>query len=906
MDSHQPSFRWLFGRCVFDEGSLELSVNGQRVPLERKPLEVLRHLLRHAGEVVTKDELQNAVWAGRILSETVLTKAVSRIREVLGDEGQALIKTVHGYGYRLVAAVTVEASTPQATPVLGIKAGDSLPNRPQWRLSRHLGSGSSGEVWLVEHVKTGDLRVCKFALLPESVDGLKREITLFRLLRQQLGEAAPVLEIFDWNLEDAPYFLEMRYYPAGNLQEWAEAAGGLSALALPQRLDLFVQLATALAAVHQVGVLHKDLKPANILIASTAEGRVTPMLADFGVGGVLAEDVIANAGITRLGFTKLLDAGEQGSALYMAPEVLEGQPLTLKSDLYALGVMLYQLCVGDFRKPIAPGWEQGIDDELLCHDIAAAVQGNPARRIAAATELAERIQQLDARRAARAAERQKTLLAEQSEARIKAAQLRLDRLRVRRKWMVATMAVFLAGAVTAGVFAWQAQQANRRTQAAMQFLLDDVFGGFSLKQGPAKQLTLNKLIERAAPRIDERFAEHDVANRARAYSALWNLYGISDYSTLDLKFNNWLGSEMLASMLAWFIKDPDSAYASAYRVAVEIDFWDNDPNATLLTDALADHARAHPDVPSAQRLHLAVRQAEEHIKRGALARAVTEMQAVTNELQTAAPQLLVQEPYTLFTAINNSSKLNLVGLGKNLCGQMQQSEQAAVLKDDINLGLEYLTACAVAAHTRGDSSAALKLSEQMLTLARANYDDMVGYVPTALRFIAGAQQALGRAAESMAAFDEAAEIRRKLDDGLLRYVLAGRGIALERQGLIERALADYREASDDSLETSFPMLTIEVHARYARLLAARGDAAAASTALARIDDGTVAQMPSPHRSLAAIWQAQSAIAAASKDTTTARQKLIDADQSLAQLGYPADHDWRVEIGGQLRQLPSDR
>ena len=577
MDSHSQHFRWRFGSCVFDDSSLELTVAGAKVELERKPLEVLRHLLRHAGEVVTKDELQNAVWAGRILSETVLTKAVSRIREELGDEGLALIKTVHGYGYRLVAAVSVEAAAAAPLPVLGLKMGDSPPNRPQWRLARHLGNGSSGEVWLVEHGKTGDLRVCKFALRAEALDGLKREITLFRLLRQQLGEAAPILEIFDWNLEEAPYFLEMRYYPEGNLHDWAlSQPGGLASLPLAQRLQWFVQLAESVGAVHQVGVIHKDLKPANILVSQAKQGGIALVLADFGGGGVLADDVIANAGITRLGFTRLDSVG-QGSTLYLAPEVLEGQPLTLKSDLYALGVMLYQFCIGDFRKPISPGWEQGIEDPLIREDIAAAVQGNPARRIAAATELAERIRRLEERRAEREAEAAQVELAAQAEQRIEAAQLRLDRLKVRRKWMMATMAIFVAGTIVAGLFAWRAEQANRRTQAAMRFLLDDVFGGFSLKQGPAKQITVNSLVERAAKRVDERFPASDVASRAQAYSALWDLYGITDFSTFDFTFSDWLQEQMLTSTTAWFAQSPESAYSMAYRTAVSIDFWNNNP-----------------------------------------------------------------------------------------------------------------------------------------------------------------------------------------------------------------------------------------------------------------------------------------------------------------------------------------
>src|SRR2546429_7883258 len=72
-----------------------------------------------------------------------------------------------------------------------------------------------------------------------------------------------------------------------------------------------------------------------------------------------------------------------------------------RSDVYALGVMLYQLAIGDFRKPILPGWEAGIEDPLIREDIADAACGDSARRLASAAELAERLLALDRRRAER-------------------------------------------------------------------------------------------------------------------------------------------------------------------------------------------------------------------------------------------------------------------------------------------------------------------------------------------------------------------------------------------------------------------------------------------------------------------------------------------------------------------------
>src|SRR5208337_4826333 len=126
--------RWHFTGAVLDERTLELLVNGVDAELERKPLEVLIYLLEHAGEVCTKDELLAGVWPGRILSETVLTKCIGRLREVLGDEDQTIIKTAYGFGYRFIAPVQVElAAAPQTTP-LDLHPGDHPPGRPLWSL----------------------------------------------------------------------------------------------------------------------------------------------------------------------------------------------------------------------------------------------------------------------------------------------------------------------------------------------------------------------------------------------------------------------------------------------------------------------------------------------------------------------------------------------------------------------------------------------------------------------------------------------------------------------------------------------------------------------------------------------------------------------------------------------------
>jgi tetratricopeptide (TPR) repeat protein len=105
--------------------------------------------------------------------------------------------------------------------------------------------------------------------------------------------------------------------------------------------------------------------------------------------------------VTATGFTEsslLSDLGSRtGTRLYTAPELLAGKPPTIQSDIYALGVLLYQVVVGDLHRPLAQGWESDVDNPSLRSDIAACVTGSLAFRLQSADELADRLRRLDQR-----------------------------------------------------------------------------------------------------------------------------------------------------------------------------------------------------------------------------------------------------------------------------------------------------------------------------------------------------------------------------------------------------------------------------------------------------------------------------------------------------------------------------
>jgi DNA-binding winged helix-turn-helix (wHTH) protein len=282
-------------------------------------------------------------------------------------------------------------------------AGLGVPGRGDWTLLDRLGEGGFGEVWLAGHA-SGERRVFKFCFDAARLRGLKREATLFRLLKDELGDRDDIAKVLDWNFDAPPYHLESEYTEGGSLADWARAAGGIATIPFETRLLLIAQVAEALSAAHSVGVLHKDIKPQNVLIFEDSNGEPKARLTDFGVGVVRDKSVLLGRDFTVTGFTDGTDDGSKrwtGTRLYAAPEVLEGKAPTTLADIYALGVLLYQVVVGDLNRALAPGWERDVTDDLLRQDIGLCVEGRPERRLGNALHVAERLRTLEKRRADR-------------------------------------------------------------------------------------------------------------------------------------------------------------------------------------------------------------------------------------------------------------------------------------------------------------------------------------------------------------------------------------------------------------------------------------------------------------------------------------------------------------------------
>jgi class 3 adenylate cyclase len=298
--------------------------------------------------------------------------------------------------------------TPESEAVLGWRpAVGQLVPKTRWRLETKLGEGGFGEVWLGRHHHTKERRVFKFCFQAERVQFLKREMTLFRLLKDRVGRNPHFVQLHEVSLDEPPWYLMMEYVDAGDLAAWCSSQPPIFPQAgQAMRLEIVAQTAEALQAAHEAGILHRDIKPANLLIETRDGGAgVQVLIADFGVGQIIANELLRSG--TKFGFSHTvrdLKAGEfGGTLLYLAPEVLEGHPATARSDIYSLGVILWQLLIGNIHAALDPAeWPSRIQDPLLREDLIRCLAGSPEKRWGTAGDLARSLRALPDRHAAEA------------------------------------------------------------------------------------------------------------------------------------------------------------------------------------------------------------------------------------------------------------------------------------------------------------------------------------------------------------------------------------------------------------------------------------------------------------------------------------------------------------------------
>lgn len=319
-------YRYFFGTAEFNEAKFELRIDGVTVAIERRPLSLLAKILEHADQVVTKRELLQSVWDGRVTVENVLANAMAKLRKALGDNAFQLI-TIPRVGYRIKGPVRKMEAEPDC---------DIIPSISSMNLSNPLFTSA---------------RITPPPAAYHHLDVISLNPS---------GELSGTGMTFSTEAQPVPG--ESAFHSSGGatLEVWA-GRHHLDVMPIEQRLDLFMNVAKQVSLQHSKGTVHSFLQPGNLIVSDDGEVRITaPRKA-------LMDPARAKHQL-------------HCSCFYRAPETYRNGGVSRRSDIYSLGVLLYQILISDFSRPLLPDWRQDITNRSIQHTIEAATHSCPSLR----------------------------------------------------------------------------------------------------------------------------------------------------------------------------------------------------------------------------------------------------------------------------------------------------------------------------------------------------------------------------------------------------------------------------------------------------------------------------------------------------------------------------------------------
>ncbi len=365
-----------FGPFEADLRTGELRKNGIRIKLARQAFQVLAALAERSGELVMRDELRRILWP----NETVvdfdhsINTAVKRIREALNDSSDEprYLETLPRRGYRFVAQVQRISHVPvgegdqkpSPAPISDRAPSPTCPAPFDWsnpigqivshyRVLGVLGHGGMGIVYRGEDIRLGRPVALKFLALELESDPIALERFEQEARTASTLNHPNICTIYEVEVHAGRAFIAMELLEGATLGDRMMGSAKNASLSVRFLVDLAIQVGGALEAAHERGIIHRDIKPANIFLtrrgevkvldfglATTYTGRQSAILDD----GVAADHMSGTVGLTRSGAIP-------GTAFYMSPEQAAGEELDGRSDLYALGVVLYEAAAGA-RPPV--------------------------------------------------------------------------------------------------------------------------------------------------------------------------------------------------------------------------------------------------------------------------------------------------------------------------------------------------------------------------------------------------------------------------------------------------------------------------------------------------------------------------------------------------------------------------
>jgi serine/threonine protein kinase/tetratricopeptide (TPR) repeat protein len=333
-----------------------------KVVLREQTFQVLRMLVEQQGKIVTRSEIQKRLWPNDTIVDFdhSINVAIGELRRSLGDSAASprYIETLARRGYRLLPPLEwLDSNAPAAPPAdVAVTPGTSRladwtgKRVCQYRVLEVLGGGGMGMVYKAEDLKLGRRAALKF--LPEELAG--DPVALQRLEREAQTASAlnhpNICTIYDIEDHQGQPFIAMELLEGETLQQ---RLADLAPNAIPvlSLIDIAMQVCLGLEAAHGKDIVHRDIKPANIFL--TKQGPVK--LLDFGVAKLVANETVADAGVVANGGKDSLPSVQQsltrtgataGTTGYMSPEQIRKEDLDGRSDLFALGMVLYEMATG--------------------------------------------------------------------------------------------------------------------------------------------------------------------------------------------------------------------------------------------------------------------------------------------------------------------------------------------------------------------------------------------------------------------------------------------------------------------------------------------------------------------------------------------------------------------------------
>jgi serine/threonine-protein kinase len=463
--------------------------------------------------------------------------ALAKPQALIGDMGDADTPDLFE-----AAASASTAESPRMGRELpdGDSKGWAAPDREcgPYRLLRRLGRGGMGEVWLAER-KDGILKRPVAVKLPFAAhDGSHGMERAYREREILAGLAHPgIARLYDAGFAaDGRPYLALEYIEGSTISEYCDR----KKLTLRARLRLFLDVLGAVQYAHSRLVIHRDLKPSNILVTATGEVK----LLDFGIAKLMHEGEACETVLTQAGGRPLTPG-------YASPEQAAGREITTASDVYSLGIVLYELLCGERAYQVSRCTVTPVDQVIQNARVrppssavgsaeAAAARSTVPAKLAAMLrsdldtivlkalykEPERRYQTVEAFRA----DIDRYLSGEAVLARPDGRWYRLKKSLRRHRWAVASAAaVFVALAGGLGVALWEAKAAlqEARTAAAMEKFIQDIFRANSRNQPDpvrAQQTTARELLDLGARKIDAGLVDAPVA-KIKMLSVLADLYG---------------------------------------------------------------------------------------------------------------------------------------------------------------------------------------------------------------------------------------------------------------------------------------------------------------------------------------------------------------------------------------------